>query len=165
MLRSAFRIYERLVEGLVLLLVHRTVDVVIIAVIISRCGKGIVHINAVARDNGSGRVEEMERCSAELLDFLRQRVRHERARSDYHRVRVLADLRQVEDLLAVNNYIFAALNLIRHHLRELLAVNRQRAARRDGTLFRAAHAHGIKACHLLLHEACGRIHALRLEGI
>ncbi len=78
-----FAVEQALVEGEILLLRHRAVDVVLSSLVPARGHPADVHVDAVAVDDGGDGVEEGETVRAGGGDdALRQRLRGERSGRD-----------------------------------------------------------------------------------
>ena len=67
MKNGALGIYNLLIKGFILLLVHGTVYVIVLASVISRGGEGTFHVDALPCDNGGGGVVKAQMAEPEKL--------------------------------------------------------------------------------------------------
>ena len=176
---------DRVVEAVVLLLRHRAVQVITLAIIDatrrtrrarativsaeaaspSRCAKDPGRVDRLGQDDRTDGVVEVEVVGAdEGGDVRRQRFRCQRPGGDDQREHRRVG-RNPRDFLAHDGDQRVAVNRVGDRLREAVAIDRQRGARGDAMLVRGAHDQGSEPAHLLLQETDGVIELVAAEGV
>ena len=141
---------QRLIKRLVFLAGHRAVEV-IVAAAVAPLPEHLRHIQRFAGDDRRGRVVKIQRLQPrQRRDFLRQLIAGQRPGGD-DGVGLRQLVRLAEDDL---NQRMAAHGL-RHIIRKLFAIHRQRAARRHARRVRRLEDEAAKLAHLLLEQADG----------
>ena len=162
MYRCHLRFAERFTKGLVLLLIHRAVQVRRFALVVAGHAVHDVHIERLLRHDGCRRIIEMKAFpTAEGFDGLRQSTFCQRPRRDDGDT----VLRKLRHLFFHDGDQWVILHLLRHGFRIAHAVDRKSPARRDAVCVRGIHDKGVEASHFFLQEADGIRHRRCPKGI
>src|ERR671932_7673 len=131
------RSHERLDEGVILLLVHRAVQVGSPTLTVTGGEIDFLLVQRLAEDDGGCRIVEKQGLAGESGDLLRQRVRGQGAGGDDRGAQGY-----LCGLLAYHPYVRVTVHRFRNGLRKVLPREPQRTARRDHVCVGAVNDHG-----------------------
>ena len=150
------------IEGLVLLLIERAVEVVGLSPAIAGGGKNAVHVQALRCNDGGYRIIKAEPVAAgEGCNGLPQLAVGQGAGGNQNG----PILRQGGDFLTVHRDAGVVFHHLGDGLRELVPVHCQGAARRHTGGLGGVQKMGAHGPHFQLEQAGCRVGALRLEGV
>ena len=178
--RRRFGMNDRLIEALVFLARHRAVQVVALAVVdtASRTRLGAANVSVPSRrpehllaidrfreNDGADRVVEVQVLLPDQLPEIRgQRVGGQRSRCQNHRL-PLARRGNRRHLVADDGDERMPRERVGDRLREPLAIDGQRGARRHARLLGGSHHERTEPAHLLFQQADGVIEFVPSEGV
>ena len=149
------------IKRVILVPLHRAVDIVGFSAVVPRAHKYSVHIYGIRGDNGRNRVEERKSSAEFLPQAFRKSVGGERTCCNYHN-----SLGGKLCHLSGDDFnVRVGLNLLRNIFGEQLPVHRKRASGGNGGSLRRLHGHGAEAAHFLLEQTGGGFKPHGLEGI
>ena len=149
-------------KGGVFLARHGTVDIVRAAAVVARGIPRAGHIHGFQRHERRGGIEKVQIIGvAEIgADRLAHGVRGERPRGDDDRA-----FRYARDLAGNDADIGVLAELLRHHGRKAVAVDRETAARLDTRCVRAGEDQTVQPAQLLLEQADRIFQPVTAQGV
>ena len=149
-----FRMDQRIVKCEIFILFHRAVEIILTAApAVARRIERTVHRDAFACDDRRRRIIEIQRFARERRNRRMQRVGGQRPCRDDD-----IPFRDFRDLAGHQCDIRMRTDLLCDKRRKLVPVNRERAARFDGSFLGAGHEQRPEPAHFLLQQACRGVH-------
>ena len=155
-----FGAQKRLHKGVILLTVHRAIEIIIPA-IIARGAEHLLHIQRFRHHDGRGRIIKMQRAHAgQMGDGIGHRVAGQGA--GRHNDRAVGDF---ADFALLHRDVGMAAQRIGNHARKALPIHRQSPSGGHAGSIRRAHHQRVQRAHFLLEQAHGVLDTIRSQGI
>ena len=156
-----FGIDKLVIKSLVLLLIHRTVEVIVLAAsVISRLSEGTGFINTLIRNDRSRRIKKAERTAAKLLDFFGKSIGSKRTCGNDN-----VALWNIRNLTALKLDERMRLYFFGYHTGKFITVNSECTACRNAAFFCTFNADRTESFHFGFEQSCRRADTLSLERV